>query len=160
MLTRLFALVIASLFAAACTQTRVVYGSGFTFANYDRVIVSKPRGAKTSSALYGMDVEFANLMGSYNLKVIGDNEFRLLPEQAQKRTLRARLSLTSENKLNTLTVSFDVMSTDVTGASFTVQAEGNMMKQRGRAKLLEKLSKALTQSIARDQALVVGRSRD
>ena len=53
------------LLLAACTApSMLVYSSGFTFSNYEYVVIAKPDGRGTSSSLYGTDVELANLLTS------------------------------------------------------------------------------------------------
>lgn len=134
---------------------RLVYSSGFTFASYDYLVVAKPEPL-SSTSLYGMDVEFSNLMARYNMKVVGDREFADLPSDQKKRTLLARMSLiASSRKVNLLSVSFDDMVTGKVVASVTTKAKGDMFDTSDRTKAFEALSKAITQSLERDKGLSV-----
>lgn len=105
-----FLVLIGLLWVTACSTTspnRLVYSSGFSFANYDYVVIAKPDGSNTHTSLYGMDVEFANLMGRYNMKVIGPNEYTSLSDSNRLRTLFARMAATAGDDYITLSVSFD-----------------------------------------------------
>src|ERR1700681_952665 len=107
MRTFLISLALALTMTACATTNMLVYSSGFSFANYDYVVIAKPDGRDTSTSLYGMDVEFANLMSRYNMKVIGNKEVDKLGPEVQKRTLDARMSMSASNKRIQFSVSFD-----------------------------------------------------
>jgi hypothetical protein len=42
-----------------------------------------------------MDVEFANLLSRYNMKIVGNKEYENLSPEVKKRTLTARMSMTA-----------------------------------------------------------------
>jgi len=157
-----FAIVAVLLLMAACKHapsTRLVYSGGFSFANYDYLIVAKPDPRNTSTSLYGMDVEFANLMSRYNMKVVGDKEYEKLSPENQKRTLIARLSLVADGKDNLISVSFDDAPTGRTGASITSRAKGNIFNLRDRTKAIESLSKTITKALKQDKGLKISDER-
>ncbi len=133
----------------------MVYSSGFSFANYDYIIISKPDGENTATALYGLDVEFGNLMSRYNMKVIGDKEFLTIDEAAQKRTLFARLSLVANGAQSLVTVSFDDAVTGKTGASITSQKKGDIFNNKERSKVMESLYETLVTALERDKGLTI-----
>lgn len=153
--SRLASLMMLSLLVASCAKPgRIVYSSGFSFGNYDYIVINKPTD-ETSTSLWGMDVEFANLMDSFNMKVIGDKELASLPLSQQKRTLQARLSLTASGEFNQLSVSFDDAVTGRTAASITVAKKGNIFDNDDRVELVEQLSDHITASMVRDRRLKV-----
>ena len=60
-----------AIIACGCSQrTRYVTSRGFSFQSYDYIVVSKPSGF--SLALYGIDLELANYLASYNFNIVGD----------------------------------------------------------------------------------------
>src|SRR5579862_5829032 len=113
---------------AAChdDEAVLVYSSGFTFSKYQYVIVAKPDGEATSPTLYGLDVELANLLTQYNMKVIGDKEYASLSTAEQSKTLLARMALSASKDNLVITVSFDDMVSGRTGASVTTHADGDI----------------------------------
>ncbi len=140
---------------AAGQAYRVVYSPGFSFARYNYLVVAKP-GEKTSASLYGMDVEFANLMERYNWNVIGDKEYQGLTTDQQRQTLIARMAMiSSSEEENLLTVSFDDAVTGKTVATVTTEAEGDMFDPGDRTQAFESLSKAIVQTLERDKGLKV-----
>ncbi|HEY9248756.1 MAG TPA: hypothetical protein VIO38_06475 [Rariglobus sp.] len=149
----LFALIALLTFAGCSTPNRMVYSSGFSFANYDYAFVSKMDGAST--ALYGTDIEFANLLSRYNIKIVGDKEFTSLPKEAQARTMYARVSISVSGKLITLSVSFDDAVTGKTGANFTTFGKGKILDGKAREKIFEDVSRMITKAISEDKKLVV-----
>jgi hypothetical protein len=140
---------------AASNTYRMVYSAGFSFANYNFLIVAKP--VEKNQALYGMDIEFANLMSRYSWKVIGDNEFRdLTPEQKQQ-TLFARLAVisSSDKDQSLLSVSFDDAVTGKTVASVTTESKVDMFNAGERTEAFESLSNAIVKALQRDKGLTV-----
>ena len=152
-------LVLSGLYFSGCaTQSRLVYSSGFSFQNYDYVIVNKTDGSSTSTSLFGLDVEFANLMSRYNMKIIGDKEYDKLPEETKKRTLSARISFsqnTNSSSTNILSVSFDDTVTGRTGTNITTKVRGDMFDAHDRNKAFEKVSEPIIRAIASDKGLKV-----
>ena len=129
----LFSLAFALTITACETQKNMlVYSSGFSFANFDYVIVDKPDGRDTSTSLYGMDVEFANMMSRYNMKVIGSKEYAKLSPEVQNRTLDARMSVSASNNRILLSVSFDNAVTGRTGPALPRIRTGNIFKTNDR----------------------------
>jgi hypothetical protein len=149
------ALVTAVALTACATKppSLLVYSSGFSFANYDFVIVGKPDGANTSTSLYGMDVEFANLMSRYNMKVIGDKEFAKLGPADQRRTLHSRMALIASQRVVQMSVSFDDVISGRTGASITAERKGVISNLAVRNKTFAAVAKEITAAIARDKNL-------
>ena len=142
----------------ASSPNRMVYSSGFSFANYDYAIVGKTDGV-TTTALYGTDVEFANLLSRYNIRIIGDKEFAALPHETQVRTMFARISISASGKLITLSVSFDDAVTGKTGANFTTLSKGKIFDGKARGKAFEDASRMITKAIEQDKGLQVRRMR-
>ena len=161
---RLLNLVLTVLFIVGCSHnpSRKVYSSGFSFANYDYVVISKPDG-QGSTTLYGMDVEFANLLSRYNIKVVGDKEFELLSVGNKKRCLIARMSLisssNSSNSNNLLSVSFDDAVSGRTAANFISKADGDMFDAHDRTVAFENVSKDIVKSISKEKGLTVQDSK-
>ena len=135
--------------------TQLVYSGGFSFANYDYVVVAKSDGKDTATSLYGMDVEFANLMSRYNMKVVGDKEYQGLSEGMKKRTLAARMSITASNNWLLLSVSFDDSVTGRTGASVTSQVKGSLFDVNHRTRAFEIASRVLIKALEKDKGLQI-----
>jgi hypothetical protein len=131
----------------------MVYSSGFSFANYDYAFVSKMDGSST--ALYGADIEFANLLSRYNIKIVGDKEFASLPREAQLRTMYARLSIAASGSRIMLSVSFDDAVTGKTGANFTTYGKGKIFDGKARGKAFENVSQMITKAIEQEKGLKV-----
>ena len=148
-------LVCALLFAACSTPNRLVYSSGFSFANYDYLVVSKPDGRDTSTSLYGMDVDFANLMTRYNFRVLGDREFEQMTTEQKKRTLIARISMSSASSRIMLTVSFDDAVTGKTGSSITTFTKGDIFKTKYSDQVFESASVTIIQALQADKGIVI-----
>ena len=149
---------VASLvFLVACSDPyRLVYSNGFSFSNYDFLVISKPDPTVTATSLYGMDIEFANMMSRYNMKVVGDKEFQTLTPEQKQRTLFARMSMTSSSKKdNLISVSFDDAISGKTVASVTGRAKGDMFDASDRTKAFESVSNAIVQAMERDKGLRV-----
>lgn len=140
--------------SACSTPSRFVYSSGFSFSNYDYVIVAKTDN-KSSTTLYGMDVEFSNLMSSYNMKVIGDKEYETMPHEKQLRTLNARMSMTANSDRVILTVTFDDAVSGRIGSSITSFTKGNIFDESDRRDTWEKASSAIVQALKKDKTLTI-----
>ncbi len=139
--------------------TQLVYSSGFSFANYDYVVVAKSEGKDTATSLYGMDVEFANLLSRYNMKVVGDKEYQGLADAMKKRTLSARMSITASNQWLLLSVSFDDSVTGRTGSSVTSQVKGNLFNVNHRTRAFETASGVLIKALEKDKGLAITNDR-
>ena len=110
----------------AAPPYRLVYSGGFSFARYDLIVIYKP-DEKSSTSLYGMDIELANMLTRYNMKIIGDKEYQSLPQEQKLKTLIARMSLiASSAKVNLISISFDDAVSGKTVASVTAKAKGDM----------------------------------
>jgi len=142
---------------AACAgpPSRLVYSSGFSFANYDYIVIAKPEGNNTITSLYGMDVEFSNLMSRYNMKVIGDKEYAVLPQDVQKRTLTARMSITASAKNTLMSVSFDDAVSGRTVSSISAYTKGNLMNLKSRTKAFEVVSESILRALEQDKGLKI-----
>jgi hypothetical protein len=159
---RALLVVAAAVLLAACVSTRLVYSNGFSFANYDYVVVAKPDGDLSGShspmgttALYGMDVEFANMISRYNMKVIGDRELAQFSDAQKSRALYARMALAVHDRNIVMSVSFDDAVTDRTMASITADGRGDIFDGDDRGKVFEKLSKHLIKAIESEKGLTV-----
>jgi len=137
------------------TPNRIVYSSGFSFANYDYVVIAKPDSRDSVTALYGMDVEFANLISRYNMKVVGDKELGMLSPDFQKRALFARISITASKNRILLSVSFDDAITGRTGASITTLKRGNIFDVDDRTKVFEAASETIIRALQQDKGLKI-----
>ena len=148
--------VVLILGGVACTPPQMlVYSAGFSFSKYDFLVFGKPLPGQ-STALYGMDVEVANLMARYNMKIIGDKEFASMRSEDKDRTLFVRFAISSYSpRYNLITLSFDDAQTDKTVASLTSQAKGNLFKPKDRTKALEAVSKPLIQALTNEKGLKV-----
>jgi len=140
---------------ACATPNRLVYSSGFSFANYDFVVIGKPDGTSTSTTLYGMDVEFANLMSRYNFKVIGEKQLIDMPLEQQKRTLFARISMAAAQKRIVFSVSFDDSVTGKTGSSITTYTKGDIFDTKYRDRAFESASVTIIRALQSDKGLIV-----
>jgi hypothetical protein len=153
---RLMAPLLIAILAVSCAVPgTLVYSSGFSFANYDYVVISKMDGPNSSTALYGMDVEFANLMSRYGMKVVGDRELSQMPATVQSRSLFARMSLSASNKRILLAVSFDDVVTGKTGSSITTYTKGNLFNVDARTKAFEAASNLIVQALQKDKGLII-----
>lgn len=150
-----FSLWMTVMLAACATPNRLVYSSGFSFANYDYVFVAKPEGQNASTSLYGLDIEFANLMSGYNMKVIGDKEYAALPPDQQKRTLFARMAVANNGQRIVFSVSFDDATTGRTGSSITSTTKGELFEAEDRQEAFQSVSKTLVKALSQDKGLVV-----
>lgn len=148
-----------ALVCSCSTPNRLVYSSGFSFANYDFVVIGKPDANNTNTSLYGMDVEFSNLMSRYNFKVVGNKEFAEMPNDQKKRTLFARISMSAAEKRIMLSVSFDDAVTGKTGSSITTYTKGNIFKTKYRDAAFESASVTIIQALQVDKGLIINDSK-
>jgi hypothetical protein len=146
-------------FTGCKTPSMMVYSSGFSFVNYDYVVVGKSEGKESSTALYGMDVEFANLMSRYNMKVIGNKEYLTLPLDVQKRTMEARISLSASDSRVLLAVSFDDAVTGRTGCSITSYTKGNIFDTKVRTSAFEEASATIIKALEKDRGLTITKEK-
>jgi hypothetical protein len=150
---------VAALLLSACqTDSMLVYSSGFSFSRYDFVVVAKPDGLGSSASLYGMDVELANLLTKYNMKVIGNKEYEGLSADDKSKTLFARMALSASKKKIDVTVSFDDMVTGRTGASVTTYADGDIFDNDSRTEAFTDAAKAIINAFQHDKGLNVSDS--
>ncbi len=153
---RRFTVISTLLLSMACAaQNRLVYSQGFTFANYDYVVVAKPGSEATSTTLYGFDIEFANLLSQYNMNVVGEAELDNLAPSDRERVLLARVAVTATDNRIVLSVSFDDLTTGKTGASVTAYADGDIFDLDDRGEAFESASETLIKALQRDRGLTV-----
>ena len=144
---------LALLLLAACSSTpQLTTSSGFSFASFDSVVIAKPATA-TDATLFGLDVDMANALGRYGLKVIGDRELEGLKDDARARTLVVRLALKGSGEKHVVTISFDSAATGRTEATITAEAEGNLFDADSRREAFEELRHAVLSRVARDKGL-------
>ncbi len=147
---------VALTLAACTTKSMLVYSSGFNFTNYEYVVVGKPDGRGTSTMLYGMDVELANLLARYNMKVIGNKEAETLSPGDKSKTVFARMSMEMDsNNHIILSVSFDEMVTGRTGASITTYTKGKIWDTRSRTEAFADTAQAIAHAFQHDKDLTV-----
>lgn len=150
------ALLASALVAAACASpSRLVYSSGFSFANYDYVFIAKPEAQGKVTTLYGMDVEFGNLMDSYNMKVVGEKEFESMTPENRKRTLYSRMAVAASSERIIFSVSFDDAVSGRTGATITSSSKGNLFDADDRGDAFQDVSNAVVRAIQQDKGLQV-----
>lgn len=139
-----------------CTPPQImVYSAGFSFSKYDYLVFAKPAQG-TTTALYGLDVEVANLMARYNMTIIGDKEFPGLKPEDKERTLFVRFAVTSSSKkINLITVSFDDAISGKTVANVTSQSDGDLFQPKYRTRALERVSQPLSEALTREKGLKV-----
>lgn len=152
-------LVLGLALGGCATPNRLVYSSGFSFANYDYVFLAKPDGANANTALYGLDVEFGNLLSSYNMRLIGDKEFASMPPQKQARTLFARMAVASTDERIVFSVSFDDATTGRTGSSITSSTKGELFEEDDRRDAFESVSRTVVKALQQDKGLQVSSHR-
>ena len=138
---------------------RLVYSSGFSFANYDFLVIGEPDGKVTSTTLYGMDIEFGNLMSRYNMKVVGNKEYETLPLDKQRRTLFVRLSIVATGNDILMSVSFDDAVTGRTCSSITGRSSGDIFNIKERTRAFEILSRTITKALVTEKHLTVAQER-
>ncbi len=134
-------------------QSQFVYSSGFSFSNYQYVIVEKPGGHTTSTDMYGLDVELADVLTRHNMKVIDDEGYELLSPGEKKSTLLARMGVAATNDKLVITVSFDDMLTGHVGATVTTYADGNLFKSKERKRALDHAAKEIVKAFQHDKGL-------
>jgi len=157
---KILLLVTALSFICSCsTPNRLVYSSGFSFANYDYIVIGKPDANNTNTTLYGMDIEFSNLMSRYNFRVVGDKEFADMPMDQRKRTLFARIAMSAAEKRIMLSVSFDDAVTGRTGSSITTYTKGDIFKTKYRDAAFESASVTIIQALQADKGLIIKDSK-
>ncbi len=145
------------LFACASNET-VVYSNGFSFANYDYVVIERD----TNSAIYGMDLEFGNMIGAYNMAVVGSKEVENLPYEAKKRTLGVQLSVSGSSERIMLGISFQDFITGRTVATIGSTEKGDLFDRDDRTEIFDLVTGTVVAAIKRDKLLTVqdGRSLD
>jgi hypothetical protein len=150
-------LAIPALVAALdCAPPHVlVYATGFSFAKYGYMVFVKPAESQ-SAALYGMDVEIANIMSRYGMTVAGDKEYLGLKPEDKARTLFVRFAVSSFQKnQNLIAISFDDAVTGRTVANLTAQAKGNLFEHGDRAKALARVSEPLVDALATEKGMKI-----
>ncbi|MGQ0698623.1 MAG: hypothetical protein ACT4PZ_10310 [Panacagrimonas sp.] len=158
-MNKLLLSLVAGTLVACAAPHRLVYSNGFSFGNYDYLIVAKPESATANSSLYGVDVEFANLMASYNLKVIGDKELAGMTAAAQQRTLIARVGVSSGEEVIVMSVAFDDVVSGRTQASMSSREKGDIFDEDDREDAFEALTKTLVKALVQDKSLAVTKDR-
>lgn len=141
----------------ACSASppyRIVYSSGFSFANYDYLVITKPSG-EGSTYLFGMDVELASVFNRYGIKVIGDSEKLKFTQDQLKRTLLARGEMTSSRKQILLSVSFDDAVTDLAEANITAQVKGDVFNPDARDRAYASITNAITTALEQEKGLTI-----
>ena len=155
----IFPLIFATLFLFACASNEtVVYSNGFSFVNYDYVVIERD----TNSAIYGMDLEFGNMIGAYNMAVVGSKEIENLPYEAKKRTLGVQLSVSGSSERIMLGISFQDFITGRTVATIGSTEKGDLFDRDDRTEIFELVTGTVVAAIKRDKQLNVenGRSLD
>ncbi len=132
-------------------DSQFVYSSGFSFSNYQYVIVEKPGGHTTSTDTYGLDVELADVLTRHNMKVIDDGGYELLSQGEKNKTLLARMGVAATNDKLVITVSFDDMLTGHAGATVTTYADGNLFKSKERKQALDDAAKEIVKAFQHDK---------
>ncbi|MDT0498517.1 hypothetical protein RM530_14290 [Algiphilus sp. W345] len=118
-------------------------------------MITRPTSG-TQSALYGMDVKLANLLGQYDIAQVGERELASMDAQDAKRSMIARLSFNSEGKYIILSVIFEDAHTGRTGASLTSTEKGELFEAGDRDDIFKAMSKTLIQALERDNGLLTG----
>jgi hypothetical protein len=155
----IFPLIVSVFFLFACASNEtVVYSNGFTFANYDFVVIERD----TNSAIYGMDLEFGNMIGAYNMAVVGSKEVENLPYQEKKRTLGVQLSVSGSSERIMLGISFQDFITGRTVATIGSTEKGDLFDRDDRTEIFDLVTGTVVAAIKRDKLLNVqdGRSLD
>lgn len=142
----------ALLAGVSCTPPQtMVYSAGFSFSKYDFLVFGKSEGGQTT-ALYGLDVEVANMMARYNMTIVGDKEFAGSKPEDKSRTLFVRFAISTFNKKeNLITISFDDTVSGKTVANITSQAKGNLFNPKDRTNALEIVSQPLSEALTREK---------
>ncbi|MEX1670078.1 hypothetical protein AB4876_14245 [Zhongshania guokunii] len=149
-------LIFSALFLFACASNEtVVYSNGFSFGNYDYVVIERD----TNSAIYGMDLEFGNMIGAYNMAVVGSKEIENLPYTAKKRTLGVQLSVSGSDERIMLGISFQDFITGRTVATIGSTEKGDLFDRDDRKDIFELVSNTVVAAIKRDKQLNVQNGR-
>ena len=151
MRTLVVGIVTLALLAGCSSPHKLTYSSGFSFANYDSIVIERPDAA--DGAVFGLDIEFANLFSRYGMKVLGQKEYEALPAEAKARTLVAHLEHITGKERGLFSILFDDASTGKTLASVSGEAEGNMLDRDDRTEAFETISEALAEAIEKDRGL-------
>jgi len=144
----------------SCTAPQVmVYSAGFSFSKYDFLVFGKPEPGQTT-ALYGLDVEVANMMARHNMTIIGDKEYPAMKPEDKSKTLFVRFAISTFNKKeNLITISFDDAVTGKTVANLTSQARGNLFDPNDRNQALEAVSEPLAVALKNEKGLKVSTTK-
>lgn len=153
----IFPLIFSALFLFACASNEtVVYSNGFSFANYDYVVIERD----TNSAIYGMDLEFGNMIGAYNMAVVGSKEIENLPYEAKKRTLGVQLSVSGSSERIMLGISFQDFITGRTVATIGSTEKGDLFDRDDRTEIFDLVTGTVVAAIKRDKQLNVENGRN
>ncbi len=152
----IFLLLFSALLLVACASNEtVVYSNGFSFANYDYVVIERD----TNSAIYGMDLEFGNMIGAYNIAVVGSKEIENLPYEAKKRTLGVQLSVSGSSERIMLGISFQDFITGRTVATIGSTEKGDLFDRDDRTEIFDLVTGTVVAAIKRDKLLNVQSGR-
>ncbi|WP_373079782.1 hypothetical protein [Zhongshania sp.] len=152
----IFLLLFSALLLVACASNEtVVYSNGFSFANYDYVVIERD----TNSAIYGMDLEFGNMIGAYNMAVVGSKEIENLPYEAKKRTLGVQLSVSGSSERIMLGISFQDFITGRTVATIGSTEKGDLFDRDDRTEIFDLVTATVVAAIKRDKQLNVQSGR-
>ena len=145
------AIITLAVLTGCSTPDKLTYSSGFSFANYDSVVIQRPTAAE--GAVYGLDIEFANLFSRYGMKVLGEKEYESLPAEAKARTLLVHLDHITGKERGLFSILFDDASTGRTVASVSGEAEGNMLNREDRTAAFESVSETIAEAIEKDRGV-------
>ena len=146
-------LVLVTLLLGGCaSQDTVVYSDGFSFANYDYIIVKQGN----HSGVYGMDLQLANLVGRHNMHVLGDKEYENLPYDGKKRTLGAQLSVEGDEDRILLGLSLQDFLSGRTVATVGIAEKADLFDKADRDSAFQDLAEAVVGAIQRDRQLQTG----
>lgn len=156
-------LAVSALATSACFNSsgrdvdyQLVYSSGFSFKKYDYMIFGKSNNEGSNPSSYGMDIEVANMLSRYNVRILGDSESGKLDPEQKSQTLFVRFTIiTSGKEDNLLTMSFDDMVTGKAVASISVRAQGDMFDPNARTRAVESLGKPIVQALERDKGIKI-----
>lgn len=144
------------LLAGCASQDTVVYGSGFSFANYDYIVMERD----SNSAIYGLDLKLGNRLSGYNMKLLGDKEYEALGPEQKQRTLGAQLSISGGDDRILLGLSLQNLTTGRTVATIGTTEKGDLFDKDDREDAFDELTKAVTGAIERDKKLLVEKSNN
>ncbi len=152
---KLLLIVFVGVLAACAAPQRLVVSNGFSFADYEYLVIAKPESAAAQNSLYGMDLEFANLLATYSLKIVGDKEAAAMSSADQHKTLVTRLGVSSTDKLILMSASFDDVLTGRTLATISAREKGELADDGDRKDAFDALTEKLTAALAKDKGLAV-----